>query len=106
MVPILACDTRPQLCAQAQLWYPVLGYSEIGCIKSGTAERVPEKRRLSAQIPRISTQAGLRQEDVARRLRKPQSFVSKCESGERRVDFVELLLFVEIYDKPVDYFSP
>jgi len=47
----------------------------------------------------------LRQGDVARRLRKPQSFVSKCESGERRVDFIELLLFVEIYKKPMDYFS-
>ena len=50
-------------------------------------------------------EAGLRQEDVARRLRKPQSFVSKCESGERRVDFIELLLFVEIYKKPEDYFG-
>jgi hypothetical protein len=27
---------------------------------------------------------------VARRLGRPQTWVSKCELGERRVDFVEL----------------
>jgi transcriptional regulator with XRE-family HTH domain len=34
--------------------------------------------------------AGLRQTDVAERLDEPQSFVSKYESGERRLDLVEL----------------
>ncbi|HEY6388986.1 MAG TPA: helix-turn-helix transcriptional regulator [Candidatus Acidoferrum sp.] len=34
--------------------------------------------------------AGLTQTQVARKLSKPQSFVSKFESGERRIDFVEL----------------
>lgn len=35
-------------------------------------------------------EAGLRQIDVATRLKQPQSFVSKCESGERRLDLLEL----------------
>lgn len=35
--------------------------------------------------------AGLRQVEVALRLRRPQSFVSKIESGERRLDVVEFL---------------
>ncbi|WP_339687962.1 helix-turn-helix transcriptional regulator [Gimesia maris] len=34
--------------------------------------------------------AGLRQDDVAERLGRPQSFVSKYESGERRLDILEL----------------
>lgn len=34
--------------------------------------------------------AGLRQSDLAARIGEPQSFVSKVESGERRLDLVEL----------------
>jgi len=35
--------------------------------------------------------AGITQVELAYRLRKPQSFVSKYESGERRLDAIELL---------------
>ena len=34
--------------------------------------------------------AGLTQEQLAKRLGQTQSFVSKCERGERRIDVVEL----------------
>ena len=37
--------------------------------------------------------AGLTQQELAKRLHKPQSFVAKYEGGERRVDVVE---FIEI----------
>mgnify|MGYP003624208519 FL=1 len=35
--------------------------------------------------------AGLTQTDVANALSKPQSFVSKYEKGERRIDLLEFL---------------
>jgi transcriptional regulator with XRE-family HTH domain len=35
--------------------------------------------------------AGLTQHALARRLKKPQSFVAKYEGGERRVDVVEFI---------------
>lgn len=37
---------------------------------------------------------GLTQQDLANRLNKPQSFVSKYERGERRLDVVEFLAVV------------
>jgi transcriptional regulator with XRE-family HTH domain len=49
-------------------------------------------------------QAGLTQVEVAAALRRPQSFISKCESGERRVDVVELEDFARLYRKPVAFF--
>jgi transcriptional regulator with XRE-family HTH domain len=39
--------------------------------------------------------AGLTQQELARRLRKPQSFVSSYERGQRRVDVLELLRIAE-----------
>ena len=48
--------------------------------------------------------AGLTQVQAAVALRKPQSFVSKCESGERRVDVIELEDFARVYRKALTYF--
>ena len=36
-------------------------------------------------------EAGLKQSEVAENLNKPQSYVSKYESAERRLDVVELI---------------
>ena len=49
-----------------------------------------EQRRLRNLLRQIRTEAGLRQGDLAEKLRQSQSFVSKYESGERRLDLLEL----------------
>lgn len=49
-----------------------------------------EQKNLLVLLRRIRLDAGLRQIDVAKRLQQPQSFVSKYEPGERRLDLLEL----------------
>jgi transcriptional regulator with XRE-family HTH domain len=49
-----------------------------------------EQEALQRVLRQLRLGAGLRQEDLAARLDEPQSFVSKYESGERRLDLIEL----------------
>jgi transcriptional regulator with XRE-family HTH domain len=50
--------------------------------------------------------AGLTQRDVAAQLGRSQAYVGKSETGERRVDIVELAQFARVYRKPLKYFAP
>ena len=59
--------------------------------RGGTAqERQQRKKALLDLLRQIRRTAGLRQVELAQRLGKPQSFVSKYESGERRLDLLDL----------------
>lgn len=49
-----------------------------------------EYQRLCAVLRALRQEAGLTQVEVAAALHVPQSFVSKYESGERRLDVIEL----------------
>jgi transcriptional regulator with XRE-family HTH domain len=49
-----------------------------------------EQHALQEVLRQLRLGAGLRQEDLASLLDEPQSFVSKYESGERRLDLIEL----------------
>lgn len=51
-------------------------------------------------------EAGLTQSEVAEALGLPQSFVSKCETGERRVDVLELARLAALYGRPLAWFVP
>ena len=50
--------------------------------------------------------SGLTQREVAERLGKSQSFMDKCERGERRVDAAELFEFARVYRKALKFFDP
>ena len=60
--------------------------------------------RFQKRLQEARKQAGLTQTEVAEKLGLPQSYVSKIESGERRVDAVELERLAKIYGKNVSYF--
>jgi len=57
-----------------------------------------------ARLIEARKQAGLTQVEVAKRLGRAHSFISKCELGERRVDFVELQQLAKIYNKDLSFF--
>ncbi len=69
------------------------------------ARRSAAYRLFLTRLREARRAAGLTQEEVATRLRRPQSFVSKCESGERRVDVVELQEFAQLYKKDLTFFA-
>ena len=50
---------------------------------------------LVTQLRQAREAAGLTQTEVAERLGKPQSYVAKTESGERRLDVVEFVALVQ-----------
>lgn len=60
--------------------------------------------RFLTRLRRAREETGLTQVEVAKRVKRPQSFVSKIESGERRVDVVELVEIARIYGKPLGFF--
>lgn len=53
-----------------------------------------------AQLRNARKGAGLTQAELAKRLRETQSFISKCERGERRLDLIEVRAFCRAMDIP------
>jgi transcriptional regulator with XRE-family HTH domain len=56
-----------------------------------------EYQRVVTALRRAREAAGLTQGQVAEKLGVYASYVSKCESGERRLDVVELADFCRVY---------
>jgi transcriptional regulator with XRE-family HTH domain len=55
-----------------------------------------EYEHVGAALAAARERAGLTQVALARLLRKPQSFVSNYERGQRRIDVLELLRIAEV----------
>lgn len=47
---------------------------------------------------------GLTQLQVAIKLKETQSYISKVEVGEQRIDVIELKMFADLYKKDLDFF--
>jgi len=59
------------------------------------SRRSPRRARLQDILIEKRNAAGLTQVALAKLLRRPQSFVSKYETGERRLDVIELIEVAE-----------
>ena len=63
-----------------------------------------EYKKVIERLKKARQESGLKQVEVAEKLGKPQSYISKIEQGERRIDIAELKLIAQIYKKQIDYF--
>lgn len=88
-----------------------MGYPTIGFIIKIQGNKIMTKsiysREYKAAVEKLKKarqEAGLKQIEVAKKLGKPQSYISKIERGERRMDIAELKLLSKIYKKDLNYF--
>ena len=63
-----------------------------------------EHKYLVEQLRKARTEAGLSQIEAAKRLKCTQSQLSKIESGQRRIDLVQLKELAKVYGKTLEYF--
>ena len=63
------------------------------------SQQSPQYRKLKAFLRKMREDAGLTQQQLAARLRVPQSFIYKSETAIRRVDLTEFVAWTKACDK-------
>ena len=63
-------------------------------------------RMLTVRLKQARLDSGLSQAQVAKALGTTQSHISKAESGQRRLDVIQLKEFSKLYRKDFNYFIP
>jgi len=63
-----------------------------------------EHKNIVEKLIKARREAGIDQVDVAKKLGKSQSYLSKIESGQRKIDVVQLKKFAKLYKKDINYF--
>ena len=101
-----------EISANILFWNNPIPGSSIGgrrVLWLGGACRSPSNPRnmpgLLTMLVAVRHAAGVRQQKLAEKLGKPQSFVAKYEGGERRIDLVEFIAIARALDAdPVKLF--
>ena len=71
-----------------------------------SAVHTREYRYLLARLREARKAANLTQVQAANALKRRQSWITKCELGERRIDPIDLARFARLYRKPMSFFIP
>lgn len=70
----------------------------------GRTIRTKEYAVFIERMKKARLESGLRQIDVAKKMKRPQSYISRVESGEYRLDILEVKRFAQLYRKSIEYF--
>lgn len=60
--------------------------------------------QLIGRLKKARGQAQLKQKDAAKKLKRTQSYISKIESGQLRLDIIQLKEIARVYKKTLDFF--
>ena len=71
----------------------------------GKSIRTREYQDFAAKLRKARREAKLTQVQVAKKLKRPQSYISKAEAGEQLLDIVEIKKFANLYKKDINYFA-
>jgi len=63
-----------------------------------------EHENLIEKLRTARENAGLDQLEAGKLLGKTQSYISKIESGQRKIDVIQLKEFAKVYKKDIKYF--
>jgi transcriptional regulator with XRE-family HTH domain len=63
------------------------------------------RRRLGERLKQAREYLGLSQDDVAKHLGVPRTALTNMESGQRRVEALELQQLAELYRHPITFFT-
>jgi transcriptional regulator with XRE-family HTH domain len=70
-----------------------------------STSEVSERRRLGERLREARKYLGLNQEEVAEYLKIPRTALVDIESGQRRVEAIELTRLAKLYRQPIGYFT-
>lgn len=63
-----------------------------------------EHKIIVEKLKKARREAGLDQIEVAKKLGRSQSYLSKIESGQRKIDIIQLKKFAKLYKKEINFF--
>jgi transcriptional regulator with XRE-family HTH domain len=64
-----------------------------------------ERKAIADLLKEAREYLALSQDEVARAMKLPRSAISQIETGQRKVDALELKNFAHLYRRPVTYFT-